>query len=1089
MATLAIAAGGALLGGAGFAAAGWAVTTGIALGWTVGAYVGNELFGGPDMQDVEGPRLGDLTVQSSAYGRDIPRIYGCCRIAGNIIWSGGIEEHKHEEEMGGGKGGGGGATSTTYTYTASFAIGLCEGEIVGIRRMWADGKLIFDSSENKSFAQKMADSEKMDGVTVYTGTETQEPDPVIESYEQSGTVPAYRGLAYIVFDNLKLQDYGNRIPNIEVELAQQFTEHDLIFDLSNYGVWVFDYFNNGMIIFGRRDNYFYSDPSRIEVYSGAVDGQLIYQDYSTGGKNIGHLNESPIEAEDLYTTDTLGPEDLCCYREVYPYNTLPGNNMCFFAQVNEAVYYFDATDGNMIDAWRIPGSGSCNGFDVGYIPGIGFGHISSVSTNVYVHRLYWGMKEGEDGNMVQGVCKQEIDHFVHENKTAYFTQLDHIRINPFDHKIYVFFEYDQIGFSTVIYDCVDKNNQLFVFADYNDFKSFLLYGNESWETKIQIEEPGGHIWDMTHSDNNDLVIHRGSGLCVVYDGPIGPNIRKWYDSPEPDDPVTIASIVADIFDQEGISSYDVSDLNNDTAIGFAVTKQMTGRSILQPLMKAYQFDIVECDWQLKCVKRGAAEPRDIPDSALAAVEGEGSDFPVELKITRTLERELPRELVVEYQDYDLDYQVNAQRAVRQSTNSENKKTLRFPLVMKATQALQGTEALFTTAWMQQHQYNFVVSSAFIDLLPGNVVNVKDQRILIQGINFQYPGLLEVSGVREDIASYISESQAESPSFEGQIISTGGTALGYIVELPYFNENSNSFQPGFFAAMYSVKEGWPGAVVKKSVDGGVSWTDVGFTGKPAVVGKTTSKLSDGSTTRWDRKNSVTIQIESADTALYSTTEASALAGDNTLAIGYHDRWEILSFTDVVDEGDGRYTISNLIRGRRGTEKYTNKHVKRDLAILLTDALVWIPITEERIDTSVLYKFVTFGQLATKAIERDYTCKAIRLKPYDPVHIKGTRNESGDLHITWFRRSRIAMNWGPSDVPLSENEESYEIDILDTDGTVLRTITTDGNGSDQDGVTYNASDQTTDFGSTQSSIDIKIYQMSDVVGRGYPGEATV
>jgi hypothetical protein len=56
------------------------------LSWIAGAAIGGLVFPhkGPS---VEGPRLGDLSVSSSAYGMPIPIIYGTMRVAGNMIWS------------------------------------------------------------------------------------------------------------------------------------------------------------------------------------------------------------------------------------------------------------------------------------------------------------------------------------------------------------------------------------------------------------------------------------------------------------------------------------------------------------------------------------------------------------------------------------------------------------------------------------------------------------------------------------------------------------------------------------------------------------------------------------------------------------------------------------------------------------------------------------------------------------------------------------------------------------------------------------------------------------------------------------------
>ena len=97
---------------------------------------------------VEGPRLGDLTVTSSAYGAPIAIAYGTLRLAGNMIWSSGISEQRNvARSQAGGKGGGGASqTAVSYAYTASFAIAFAEGPAEDVLRLWADGKLIYDKT-------------------------------------------------------------------------------------------------------------------------------------------------------------------------------------------------------------------------------------------------------------------------------------------------------------------------------------------------------------------------------------------------------------------------------------------------------------------------------------------------------------------------------------------------------------------------------------------------------------------------------------------------------------------------------------------------------------------------------------------------------------------------------------------------------------------------------------------------------------------------------------------------------------------------------------------------------------------------------
>ena len=188
-------------------------------GWVAGSLAGAVLFP-PKMPD--GPRMGDLRVQTSSYGVAIPRVWGMARTSGNVIWAADLVEHEHEA---GGKGGGSGGSY--YTYTCSFAVAICEGPIAGVRRIWADGILIHDVSSTNNGQQSIFDNlinsinsggGVSDGLMVYPGTETQTVDPTMQA--ALGDVPAHRGLAYAVFTDLPLEKYGNRIPNVTFEVVE-----------------------------------------------------------------------------------------------------------------------------------------------------------------------------------------------------------------------------------------------------------------------------------------------------------------------------------------------------------------------------------------------------------------------------------------------------------------------------------------------------------------------------------------------------------------------------------------------------------------------------------------------------------------------------------------------------------------------------------------------------------------------------------------------------------------------------------------------------------------------------------------------------
>lgn len=173
----------------------------------------------------EGPRLKDLKISASTYGAAIPWVFGLTRVPGNMIWSKEIRERKKKKS---GKGG----SYNQYTYFCTFAMGLCQGPVREIRRVWADNKLIYDATGGISPTQATQPSSLKEVVTTrtnaqgqskyrmrfYMGDEDQLPDSAIETELGEGNAPAFRGLAYILFDDMSLEDFGNRIPQITAEV-------------------------------------------------------------------------------------------------------------------------------------------------------------------------------------------------------------------------------------------------------------------------------------------------------------------------------------------------------------------------------------------------------------------------------------------------------------------------------------------------------------------------------------------------------------------------------------------------------------------------------------------------------------------------------------------------------------------------------------------------------------------------------------------------------------------------------------------------------------------------------------------------------
>lgn len=191
MATLVLTTVGTLVGG----------PIGGAIGAIIGQQADQRLFAPKGRQ---GPRLGELSVQVSRYGQPIPRLFGRMRVAGTVIWATDLRETRHRS--GGGKGK---PKVTTYSYSASFAVALSARPIRAVHRIWADGKLLRGAA---------GDWKSETGFRLHLGGEGQAADPLIAAAEGIGRTPANRGIAYAVFQDMQLADYGNRIPSLTFEV-------------------------------------------------------------------------------------------------------------------------------------------------------------------------------------------------------------------------------------------------------------------------------------------------------------------------------------------------------------------------------------------------------------------------------------------------------------------------------------------------------------------------------------------------------------------------------------------------------------------------------------------------------------------------------------------------------------------------------------------------------------------------------------------------------------------------------------------------------------------------------------------------------
>jgi len=305
--------------------------------------------------------------------------------------------------------------------------------------------------------------------------------------------------------------------------------------------------------------------------------------------------------------------------------------------------------------------------------------------------------------------------------------------------------------------------------------------------------------------------------------------------------------------------------------------------------------------------------------------------------------------------------------------------------------------------------------------------------------------------------------------------------GFIIDAPLREDSDSDTRPLIYdAAGTYASLTFPGVQVWEQTGSGDSAAYdqlVDEIGEGATWGRCTSTLATANPNLWDRGNTLTVSLESG--SLTNATEADIDADPelNLILVGSSAGWEYINFTTATLNGDGSYTLSGLKRGRRGTEWMCGAHVASETWILAS-SLSPEEMGLDDVGDDLSFKVQAIGRSLDSATAIDLTYTGATLKPYAPASIAWAYNGT-DLTGTITRRTRVGGAWvGGSTIPLSENSESYEVDVYNG-STFKRTISVTGTNV----FTYTAAMASADGITLPTPPSVNVYQISDAVGRGY------
>lgn len=544
----------------------------------------------------------------------------------------------------------------------------------------------------------------------------------------------------------------------------------------------------------------------------------------------------------------------------------------------------------------------------------------------------------------------------------------------------------------------------------------------------------------------------------------------------------LGGIVLDLCKRAGLSEneVDVSRLNN-LVEGMVLTQPIKARDAIELLQQAYFFDAVESDGLLKFMPRGQQPVIDIAEADMVPDPRKTSEDP--LRIKRSQEMELPQSVRVSFFNPATNYQPGLQYGMRESVASSNSININLPVVMNEQQAKIIADTALYNAWAGRHVMSFHLPVKFLSLEPSDVVSLTSNGVThnlrVTRCWYGKPGLMEVEAVSEDVAAYDFYAPPGLPPVLTDAVPQENATISALLDLPLLPA-AEPYTPIMHLAACGQDAAWQAAVWYRSDDGGVNYTPLLTDEAASVMGTALTVLAVGETTLVDEINSVEVAISGDGELASAASELAFLNGANVAALGD----EIIQFRNAIMLEPGKYRLSGLLRGRLGTDYALASHAVGEVFILLDGSINQLRLSANMIGVERHYKTVSVAENISAAPAAAFTYNARALKPLSPVHVSGHRDVSGNLAIGWVRRVRGGAEWlSGADAPLNESAEKYEVDILNG-ATLVRTI-----NCTTPSILYTAAEQIADFGSPQVSVNVAIYQISELVGRGYGGVIVV
>ena len=915
---------------------------GAALGAALGSYIDQQfllpLF--VKTPKTHPPTFDSMFLQTASEGNPINYCLGpTVRTAGQIIWINDVDSHAIKKSGGGKKSD---SVTIGYRYIADLAVAICEGEISDLKKIWADGKLIYttDTDLDESSTDIQCIKENM---YYYPNQDIEDDAPEVEYY------------------HLKLKSTGT------VDLTNFYPGEDVVISGSSERI------NNGTF-------------KVLKVYTSGSDSYMILKHY---------VNRVTVTVSTATTvTYKIKYDDVT----IAEYTAGGGDSTSDIAT-------------QLTSSWTANVTADCNDITA---TASGATVLLECTSREFADFITTGIDAG-----------MNLDYLSAGSDTL---------IPPV---------------SVVAGDTI-RLQQTVPTLDESTCSDIELYKGTTTQTADDTIEAVEGV--------GSVPAFRGIAYIVLTDFDLsdyGNRIPTFNFLVEADATLTVRSAIGDICDRSGLSGsdYDVTGVDagkNIRGLIFQGLQQTV--SMLRYLLITYNLDVREEGGILYFYDKDNLTTVTVDaDDLTSHIIGDNVEKPFTINNVPSVD--LPQEVNITYFDKGLNYQ---QGGLNYSKNegffSANKTSINLdlPIVLNPDEAHVIAKRQLWEYYVTRKKINLYLPLSYLHIQISDILQFtydsETYNIKVDEFSIGQNQLIEVSGSFYESSFQTQSSTIDDNSVYDDSLEFAPALYSHILDIAPLKEEHCSIAGVYLGATVIDDDiDFKKANIHtkfNSMDGQViHWRD--NLNEEAYGGQgitTAAGYSSGGS--WDTNSEIYVELYKG--GLESSSEEDVLNGKNRAVIGN----EIIGWKTATLVSGSTYKLTNLLRGLRNTEDYINMHELNESFLLLdeSNALIFKQLNYNWINRDIYWYMIQNGQSLEDVIPKKIKYQAGSVRPWAPCHIKGVRDSSNNLTISWIRRTRVPFShFSGTQAPLIDTPEEYVVRIYSISTEEGTTISANSTGN--------------------------------------------